>query len=483
VSSKSHKNFYYGLIEAMVAEGHHVTLITPYAPSRSLPRVEEVTLPDNDIEKLLPNPFHSGGDAPMAVQTIGPKLCFDALAAPHVAEAMRRPYDLVLVSMFFNDCFLPALHARQIPFGLVLPGGCFGPFCEARLGLPYFPSLEDNPILGFDDPQGFLQRAASSVLGVVIVLVQRYFLAAVDSEGAARGLYPPGTPPLWTLYKNTSIIITNSFPLGNGAPRPAFPNFLEAGGLQCKEAKPLPADLEEWVSGSKEAGFIFFSLGSAVRGSDLSEERLQILMAVFGRLPQRVLWKFDRPALPGLPPNVRLTEWAPQQDLLAHPALRLFITHGGLHSTQEATYHGAPVLGLPVFGDQHTNMARAQREGWGRLLQWDDLTEESLGAAIQGMMADHGARAVARRVGALLRDRPHHPAGEVGWWAGYLMRTGGARHLWGAARTMPWHQVYNVDVWLAIAALLAAVSYLLARCLCLCCCRRKQERAEKFKIK
>lgn len=60
------------------------------------------------------------------------------------------------------------------------------------------------------------------------------------------------------------------------------------------------------------------------------------------------------------------------------PRLRLFITHGGLLSTQEATYHGVPLLGLPVFVDQHTNTRQVQREGWGRLLPWEDLTFHTL---------------------------------------------------------------------------------------------------------
>lgn len=44
---------------------------------------------------------------------------------------------------------------------------------------------------------------------------------------------------------------------------------------------------------------------------------------------------------------------------LAHPNTKLFITHGGLLSTTETTYHGVLILAVPVFADQEMNAARA----------------------------------------------------------------------------------------------------------------------------
>ena len=67
---------------------------------------------------------------------------------------------------------------------------------------------------------------------------------------------------------------------------------------------------------------------------------------------------------------------------------RAFITHGGLGSTTEATYHGVPLVGIPIFGDQDINMYRAEGNGFAVRLNYDDLTEESILNAIHKVISD-----------------------------------------------------------------------------------------------
>ena len=53
-----------------------------------------------------------------------------------------------------------------------------------------------------------------------------------------------------------------------------------------------------------------------------------------------------------------VSKWLPQNDLLAHPNLRVFVTHGGLLSLQEAIYHKTPLVGVPLVNDQKPNLVR-----------------------------------------------------------------------------------------------------------------------------
>lgn len=58
-----------------------------------------------------------------------------------------------------------------------------------------------------------------------------------------------------------------------------------------------------------------------------------------------------------LPSNVLPIPWAPQNDILAHPATKAFVTHAGANSLYEAAYHAVPVVAIPIFADQPHNAA------------------------------------------------------------------------------------------------------------------------------
>jgi len=67
----------------------------------------------------------------------------------------------------------------------------------------------------------------------------------------------------------------------------------------------------------------------------------------------------------------------------AHPNIRLFITHGGQLSLLEVITRGVPMVGIPVYSDQRRNMAGAVVGGYGLLIDFNNITTESLTWAIQ----------------------------------------------------------------------------------------------------
>jgi UDP:flavonoid glycosyltransferase YjiC (YdhE family) len=70
-----------------------------------------------------------------------------------------------------------------------------------------------------------------------------------------------------------------------------------------------------------------------------------------------------------------LLDWAQQRFILSHPAISLFISHGGWNSLLESMSVGKPTLVWPLFGDQMINGHRLEHElGMGRCILNTDLT-------------------------------------------------------------------------------------------------------------
>lgn len=71
--------------------------------------------------------------------------------------------------------------------------------------------------------------------------------------------------------------------------------------------------------------------------------------------------------------SVYTVQWAPQVAVLTHPAVSVFVTHGGMNGVAEATFARKPVLCMPLFSDQPDNCARLEARGAGLSLAWTDM--------------------------------------------------------------------------------------------------------------
>ena len=101
---------------------------------------------------------------------------------------------------------------------------------------------------------------------------------------------------------------------------------------------------------SAEHGVILFTMGFIFQPKAVPDTRIKATFDAFAQLPQKIVMKLD--PLPSdskliVPKNVLLKSFLPQQDILAHKNMKLFITHCGMHGVMESIYNGVPMVGMP----------------------------------------------------------------------------------------------------------------------------------------
>ncbi|NWZ98323.1 UD11 glucuronosyltransferase, partial [Nesospiza acunhae] len=230
-------------------------------------------------------------------------------------------------------------------------------------------------------------------------------------------------------------------------PRPIMPNMVYVGGINCLQKKPLSKEFEAMVNASGEHGIVVFSLGSMV------------------------LWRYTGKAPPNLPKNVKLVKWLPQNDLLAHPKTRAFITHGGSHGVYEGICNAVPMVLMPLFGDQMDNAKRVESRGAGLTLNILEMTSTDISNALKAVINDKKYKENIQRLSDLHLDRPIHPLDLAVHWVEFVMRHKGAPHLRPAAHDLNWVQYHSLDVIAFLAAVTLLFLFISFKC-CLCCCRR-----------
>lgn len=69
-----------------------------------------------------------------------------------------------------------------------------------------------------------------------------------------------------------------------------------------------------------------------------------------------------------------------------HRNIKLFISNGGLLSTQAAIYHGVPILGIPLIGEHDINMKKAENAGYALTWEMLDMNQTEFEDLIESML-------------------------------------------------------------------------------------------------
>ncbi|KAF4907180.1 Ecdysteroid UDP-glucosyltransferase [Colletotrichum viniferum] len=153
-----------------------------------------------------------------------------------------------------------------------------------------------------------------------------------------------------------------------------------------------------------------------------------------------------------------VTSFAPQRAILEHTSTRVYLTHGGGSSANEALFHGTPILVMGYFFDQLANSARLVEAGVGLAMDKFDFTPEGMASRIWAIVVDPEGR-IARNVERMKRiarvaSRRKHLAAdmveevihdhELRFRRGQELRP---MHLQTADMRMPIWKARNWDLW------------------------------------
>ena len=372
-----------------------------------------------------------------------------------MAQVRKMEFDLLLVEPFILGlCNTILPHHLRLPFISMTNG--YAPIDIRSPALPSFYPRFFFPV----DNQEQISFTARLVNFLGALVFELNFPLSINTNTSLLEKFAPGVSD-WKELTLESELFFYEKDHHIESPLPDFPNMISIAGLTCKPAKNLPTDLENIARNNKH-GVILLSFGSMA--NYFPKDILMKFLNVFSRLNETVIAKFIVPDDVIIPRNVKILKWLPQNDLLGHPKTKLFITHCGNNGQHEALYHGVPMIGFPLFAEQHMNCHRGFMKGFGLKMDIHSFTEDELFENIQEVLNNPKYSATIKRASEIFRSQPMTPQQRVVYWTEHVIKYGG-KHLRSSAMDLPRYQFLMLDV---VGFMLAILTVLCFSIFCVC---------------
>jgi len=377
------------------------------------------------------------------------EFCSKILSDKLWALIENEEFDIAVVDLMFNECGLALTNRLGIPsvgyWAFSFAGGQ-QEFTTMPAPTSHVPSFMTT----LSQNMNLMQRTYNTMAKIAERLFMYYYHSIINQH--LQELCP-GSPPSDQLLGDLNGMLINTDNILD-YPRPQPPTFINIGGIQIKKhPSSLPDNIDDFMD-TAEHGVILFTMGFIFDSRAVPKSMINRLLSAFERLPQRVIFKYDS-KVPGLvvPSNVLVLPWVPQQSILAHPAMKVFITHCGMHGVLEAIYHQVPMVGMPVFIDQGDVLTRMEEKGIALGVD-KAASADAIHDAIVQVRDEPSYLKNIQKLSLLLKDRRTTPMDDAVSLIEFLARNEGAEHLKISSRNLNILQYYSLDSFLIILCLL-----------------------------
>jgi len=476
VSSRSVKITFMPLAKELASKGHDVLLVYPHKSKHQTKRITELTINGSRFTELTEKTSSiamTDGKNPSLLDVVDTMIETNdiALSDPEIVKLLKDPntkFDVVIVLVIFNDVGVYLAHRFNSQLVIWNTGQVAMPWMDEALGQPNNPALMPHVLLHNIKHYKltFLQRALNTAFLFFWHKLFRNWYVVGRFESLLRKHFPEEVrPTILELEKNAALGFSFGHPLIMDGLRPISPNFISIGMMNCRDPEPIADSLKSFMDAATD-GLVYVSFGSVLNPTKMPEEKRQIFVNVFSRFPKvKFLWKWDTEEMEGQPSNVMLQKWLPQQDVLAHPNTKLFVTHSGQSSTQETICHKTPVIAIPVLGDQPANAKMAESVGYGISIPFKETTEENLFVAIKRVLEEPSFMERIQEFSDLLLNQIDKPLDRAVWMVENLIDSPNLGEFYRSPlHDLTWYQRENLDIYLFLTLLVIFPLALLYKC-------------------
>ena len=317
------------------------------------------------------------------------------------------------------------------------------------------------PVVGIEmsgDNMCFRDRLLSFMASIVAymychVFGDAYFYANKYGLPESMGNYHDliQNASLWLYLEDLSI----------GFPAPNMPNTVSIGDIMAGQPEePLPQELEEFLLRSDTT--ILVSLGSFL--DHVPDHFARKFCETFRQMKEiHILWKLKNNKFCTEEPNVKILPWLPQNNLLAHKKVRLFITHGGFNSLMESVSHAKPVIVFPLAFDQPDQAVVAAAKGFGIRMDLADFTIPDFVKNVRKILDDPSFTENVKMASSILKDKKETPAQRASFMIEHVIKYGD-KHLRTGAYKLNVFQYIMLDIFVFISFLVIIFTFLSVAC-------------------
>ncbi|KAJ3663943.1 hypothetical protein Zmor_008157 [Zophobas morio] len=372
-------------------------------------------------------------------------VCEAALESQGLQQLLNYPpnfsFDLIIFDVTLDCCFYPLIHRFNYPPTIGTSPWPLPSFLIYPFGSPLQPSYTPWYALPYTDDMTLMERFWNHIFTYGETAFRPHIKNQLEEK--LMETFGEDTPPPKKLEAHISLLLSNHDLLLN-YPRALAPNIISVGGLHIPKTKEIPEDLESILNGAKN-GIILFSLGTNMQSDFLTNQTQRSLVNAFANLSETIIWKYESD-IDNLPRNVVVRKWLRQSDILGHPNVKLFIGHAGGLGTQEAIYHGVPMVCIPFFLDQHVNAKKIVREKLGLSLDYKKITTENFLSRVRQVLDNPVYSENIKTLSRMYRDRKEFPLETAIFWAEYAIRNNGCQILNTQTRNLPPYEAFNLDI-------------------------------------